>query len=186
MVGAADERGYAGIGHAEGLQKLGGFGRRQVAELGFDLGADDDVLAAVAFADEGGDGGDVGVLGRVGEIAFRNIASEEHLLRGKQVEGFHAEALVVADLEGGSGLVLVEVLHQAGEQFDIGDGVLVLAADLLLVAVKLLLGGLDVGQDEFGFDDLNVADGVDLALLCQVTSMTLPEASFLQPVQVTK
>ena len=163
VIGAADERGYAGVGDAEGLEELGGFGRRQVAEFGFDLGADHDVLAAVAFADERRDGRDVGVLGGIGEIAFGDVASEEHLLGGKQVVGLEAVALVVADFQGGSGEILVEVLHEAGEQLDVGDGVLVLAADLLLVAVKLLFGGLDVGQDEFGLDDLDVADGVDLA-----------------------
>ena len=55
------------------------------------------------------------------------------------------------------------MLHQTGEQFDVGDGFLVLAADLLLVAVELLLGRLDIGEDEFGFDDLDIPDGVDLA-----------------------
>ena len=57
VVGAADERRNARIGDAEGLEEFGGFGRREVAEFGFDLGADDDVLAALALADQFGDGG---------------------------------------------------------------------------------------------------------------------------------
>ena len=53
--------------------------------------------------------------------------------------------------------------HQFREQLDVGDGVLVLAADLLLIAIQLLLGGLDVREDEFGLDHPDVADRVDLA-----------------------
>ena len=43
------------------------------------------------------------------------------------------------------------------------DGVLVLAAHLLLVAVELLFSRLNVSKDEFGFDHADIANRVDLA-----------------------
>ena len=68
VIGAADERGDPGVGDAEGLQELGGLGGGEVAQLGFDLGADDDVLAAMALADQGRDRGDVAIFRGVGQV----------------------------------------------------------------------------------------------------------------------
>lgn len=161
VVGGANEEGDAGIGDAEGLEVFGGFGGFKVDEFRFDGSGDDADAGAVMLAGVGFDFLDVGVLAGVGEVAFRDIAGVEDALGAQEAKAFERNFFFVGKLEGKGGFVFVQMRKEAVDQFDILGGFLVAAAGFFGALFFLAFEGGEVGEDEFGIDDLDIAEGVN-------------------------
>lgn len=102
-----------------------------------------------------------GVLGGVSEVALSNVAGKEDGFRAEEAEAFEGHPFVVGKFEGDGGFVFVEVGEEAVDQFNIFSGFLVAAAGFFDALFFLAFEGGEVGEDKFGIDDLNIAEGVN-------------------------
>ncbi len=107
------------------------------------------------------DGLDVGVLVGMGEVVFSDVAGEEGGFGGEEEELLGDGGFFIREREGECGLVLVEVGKEFFEDGLLGFCVGVTGAEFFLVALDAFLDGGEVGEDEFGGDGFDVADGVD-------------------------
>src|SRR5690606_17930010 len=163
VVAAADEGGDAGVIYAEVLEEFLGLLGAEVDELVFDAGADGHVGGVVVGAHEFGDLLHEGVGLGVGEVGLGDVAGVEHGFGGEELEELQELLLVVGGLEDVGGLVFVEVGDEAFEQGELGLGVLVAGLGGLLGLGDAFFDGVEVGEDEFGADDLDVAHGINRA-----------------------
>ena len=161
VVGGAYEKGDAGVGDAEGIKIFGGFGGIKVDEFRFDGSGDDADAGAVMLTGIGFDFPDVGVLAGVGKVAFRDIAGVEDALGAQEAKAFEGNFFFVGKFEGKGGFVFVEMREEAIDQFDILGGFLVATPGFFGALFFLAFEGSEVGEDEFGIDDLDIAEGVN-------------------------
>lgn len=161
VVGGANEEGDAGIGDTEGFEVFGGFGFIKVDEFCFDGSGDDTDAGAVMLAGVGFDFLDVGVLAGVGEVTFRDIAGVEDAFGAQEAKAFEGDFFFVGKFEGKGGFVFVEMREEAIDQFDILGGFFVATPGFFGALFFLAFEGGEVGEDEFGIDDLDIAEGVN-------------------------
>ena len=160
-VAAADEVGDARVCDAEVLEELFGLFGGEVDEFGLDAGADGHVGGIVVGLHEGGDFLHEGVGLGVGQIAFGDVAGVEDGLGGEQLEILEQLFLVVCAIEDVGRFVLVEVGNEFFQDGEFGLGVFVAGLGELLGLAEAFLDGVEVGEDELGDDNLDVADGID-------------------------
>jgi hypothetical protein len=165
VVDAPDEAGDAGTGDAEVCEVGFGVVFREVDEFRFDGGADDDGFGVVAVFDEVDDFADVGVGGGVGggrgEIAFGDIAGEDGGFACEEEEEAELASFVVVQFSGDGWFAGVEVGDEFLAEGGFRLGFLVVLLCFFDDAFEAFLDRLEVGENEFGIDDIDVADGVD-------------------------
>ena len=163
IVGALDEGRDAGVVDAEVLEEGFGFVGGQVDEFALDFGADRHVGGVVVGADELGDFLDERILFGGGEVGLGDVAGEENGFGGEELEELHHRDFLGGGRQRVGGFAGIEVGREFLEERDLDDGFLVAGLGLFLGLVDALGDGLEVGENEFGGDDLDVADGIDAA-----------------------
>ena len=98
-----------------------------------------------------------------GEICLGDVAGEEHGLRGEQEKFAHDLFLLVAQRERRGGFAGVEMRKQFFDDRHLGLRSLVAGAHAFLQPVAPFFQRGDVGEDEFGVDDFDVAHRIDRA-----------------------
>src|SRR5690606_16880032 len=140
----------------EGLP-LGGVLLRQ---LPFQLGAKDND-AGTLFRRNLPD--DVDVFVAVGEVVLGHVRGVENGLGRQEEERFEPSGLLVAYVEAADGLALGQMIPHSPIEGKLLAKLLVAALRLLLRALDAPFDGLQVFQQEFGFDDLDIAPRIDRA-----------------------
>ena len=111
--------------------------------------------------DKGRDLLDEGILLSRRKIALGDIARVEDGLGREQLEQFHLRGFFRGGGEGVGGQAGIQMGREALEQRDLGQRLLVAGFGFFLGLVDALGDGVEVGEDEFGGDDLDVAHRVD-------------------------
>ena len=137
------------------------FLRRQVHQVAFDLRADDDGFAIEVRADVLADLDDVGIgVGRR-EIGFLDVAREDRRLVGEQEERPRERAILGRTVGTAERrLAGVERRLERRQHDFFRRGRLVAALGVLGDAFAPPLHGVEVGEDQLGVDDLDVAHRV--------------------------
>ena len=97
------------------------------------------------------------------ETVFGDVGDIHDRLAGEQVEAANQLLLIVAQglEQGARRLAFAEVRDQQFQQGLLGHGVFVAALGVAGDFLQLLLAAVEVGEDQFEVDDLDVALGVD-------------------------
>lgn len=96
-----------------------------------------------------------------GQFSFLDIASEDGRFAGKEEELATGATIVIGELGGESGFPFVEVGEEFFDEGEFGFGFLVATLGFFLAGFFAFLEGGNIGEDEFGIDDLDIADGID-------------------------
>ncbi|KPW88813.1 Uncharacterized protein ALO79_06595 [Pseudomonas syringae pv. castaneae] len=131
----------------------------QFGDFGFDLVADRHQHCAFFF----GDGADHVQQRVVLETVFGNVGNVHDRLGGQQVEATDGGLLVFAHAlhQAACWLAFAEVGDQLFKQAFLDHCVLVTALGIACDLLQLLLAAVEVSEDQFQIDDLDVALGVD-------------------------
>ena len=167
LVDSLDEGGDSGVGDPHVGEKFGSVGVFEVDEFFLDAGRDDNCFCSVGIggvlADLGDEGIAVGVFDGGAEFVFGDIAGEDGALGGEEEEFLEDDLLSIAEFEGEGWIAGVEVGEELVDECDFIDGLLVAALGFLAARLAALIEGSHVGEDQFGVDDLDVAEGIDRA-----------------------
>ncbi len=82
-------------------------------------------------------------------------------LEESRKKSFHDFRVFNGEFQGEGGFPGIEMWRDDIDQLDFLLGFLVAAFGFLLAGVPAFLQGGEIGEDEFGVDDLDVADGID-------------------------
>ncbi len=159
LEGGADQAVQARFFHAHVLQEGFAVGVVEVDDFGFDGGADRDDGRVAG----GGEFGQAVEQRVVGEAVVSDVAHVHRALGGDEAELGDVGLFFGRQVQRADGLGFVELgdaLFQHGHE---ALRFLVARTRGLLVALQRLFGGLQIGQGQFGFDDFDVGDRVDLA-----------------------
>ncbi len=147
--------------HAE-LAKIGvAFLRRQVDEIALELRADDDGFAVEMRLHVLADLHDVGIGLGGREIGFLDVAREDRRLVGEQEERTRERAILGRQRHRERRLAGVERRLERRQHDFFRRRALVAALDVLGDAFAPPLHAVEIGEDELGVDDLDVAHRVD-------------------------
>ena len=107
---------------------------------------------------------DVGILVGGGEIGFLHVAGEDRRLVGEQEERLGDDFFLRRELDGERGLAGVETRFKFFEHGVLGERRLCRRAWRPWRRFsRRFLHGFEIGEDEFGVDDFDVAHGIDAA-----------------------
>jgi len=113
------------------------------------------------FADIFFDRGDMSVFLGVCEIGFRDIGGVENRFCGEKKKVSQNGNLLIGDRESDGRLGFVEMREKF---FDESDGCLrlfIAAADFFLFPFEAAFDGGDIGENQLGVDDFDIADRID-------------------------
>ncbi|RMR53962.1 hypothetical protein ALP85_05318 [Pseudomonas syringae pv. syringae] len=160
FVASADHAVQAGFFEAQGFEEhVLLFAVIKLGDFGFDLVADRHQHCAFFL----GDGADHVQQRVVLETVFGDVGDVHDRLGGQQVEATDGGFLVVAHAlhQAACRLAFAEVCNQLFQQAFLDHCVLVAALGVAGDLLQLLLATVEVGEDQFQIDDLDVALGVD-------------------------
>jgi hypothetical protein len=185
VIDRPNEGADAARGDADAGQILGRFLIGQRGELAFDLGADDHRLGAEMGTRVVLHGGHVtrrvgqfDVLGRLhafvvprgfhdgddrAQVSLGDVAGKDGGFPGEEEKLTQELLLVIAEFQRGGRFAGVEMRDEFFAQGDFGLGRFVAGLGGLGLAILAFLHGGQIGEDQFGIDDLDVADGIDRA-----------------------
>ena len=161
----------AGLFDAEGIQELPALSLVEFGDFRFDPIADRHHWSALL----GGNGSHLVEQGVVVEAVLGDVGDVQHRLGGQQVQFAQPGAGVAVQgqrAHRGAGL---QAFAHLPKQCHEGDGILVPGARHAADAVGGPLHGVEVGQGEFGVDDLDVIGGRHLAR--HVHDVAVPKAA---------
>ncbi len=97
---------------------------------------------------------------RINNFLLLQVAGIEHGFGAEETEGFEPKFFLLIQIKKVGRLSLVELRNQAFKQGDIGSRILILTASLFFVFLKLAGSGFNIGQNQFGHDDLRISNRI--------------------------
>ena len=160
IVSLFDQGSRSGLLHAQVLQILGALVGRQRYQFGFNLGGHHHGPRAVMLGGILAHFGNPGIRIRIGQFLLGDVAREERGFRRQQEKLLQQSSLFGRHFQAVGELAAAQMRFQAVGQIDLRLGLLVAALRGLLLLVAALLHALQIRQNQFRVDDLDVADGV--------------------------
>ena len=168
MIDRANESAHAASFHAKVAEIFLRFGFAQVHQLALDLRADDDRLGGEMVARVLLDGQHVlqrrvrfHRAGNRSEIALGHVAGEERRLRAEQEKFARDQFLFRRELKSDRRFSGVEMRQELVHDSDFGLRAFRSGPDFFLQTVVPFLERREIGQDQLGVDDFDVANRID-------------------------
>jgi hypothetical protein len=163
-IGAVDQGLDPRFRDLQFLEIIGGFIRREIGEIAFELGANGHRVAAVMGLSVITGAGDVRVGVERGEVALPDVGGEEGWLGGEQRCRSGQFPFFAGEWEGDGRAAGVEVEFEFVEDEVFGQGMFIAAFEFAAEFLTASAQRFEVGEDEFGGDDLDIAQGVDVTV----------------------